>query len=462
MFRLSPASSLSLLLTLAAASVARAQHEGHDMSGHDHAAMLAAQEAESGTGEILVNPLGSGTAWLPTDAPVHDHAVHFQAGSWMIMGHGEFFARYNTQNFNNPDKWPPSASTSAGNSLYPGLERGDKGFDFPNWAMVSAERPVFEDDRLMLRAMMSLDPLTVGREGYPLLLQTGEGLVDRQHSHDLFMELGLLYVHRVTENNRVFGYAALPGEPALGPVAFMHRTSIGGNPDAPLGHHSQDATHITYGVATLGWIYRDLKVDASAFNGREPDAERLNIEVGPLDSYSLRLSYNIGPFSMQGSGAWLTDPEPGEHGHVVRTTASIGHHKRIFANTWGGANWANTLVFGANSGHHGGLSRSSLRETSLAFKRVGVWGRWESLQRTGDELDLPAPMDEHFYWIHAVSAGVGGTLFSLAGLDVFLGGQGTFNLLGEDLTDVYGRVPLSAQVFLKVRPSAPRVASSHH
>ena len=57
-----------------------------------------------------------------------------------------------------------------------------------------------------------------------------------------------------------FGY---PGEPALGPPVFMHRLSAMDDPDAPLGHHYQDATHITFGVATLGFRLSNVKLEGS-------------------------------------------------------------------------------------------------------------------------------------------------------------------------------------------------------
>src|SRR5690348_18178447 len=81
-----------------------------------------------------------------------------------------------------------------------------------------------------VRAMLSLDPL-MGKRGYPLLLQTGEtadgttSLVDRQHPHDLFMELSASWSHALDERDSAFIYGGLPGEPALGPPAFMHRDS---------------------------------------------------------------------------------------------------------------------------------------------------------------------------------------------------------------------------------------------
>src|SRR6185369_5925271 len=112
---------------------------------------------------------------------------------------------------------------------------------------------------LGLRGMVSADPF-YGNGGYPLLLQTGETadgrtpLIDRQHPHDLFMELSASYSHRLSESSSAFIYAGLPGEPALGPPAFMHRFSGEDNPEAPITHHWLDSTHIAYGVVTLGYV----------------------------------------------------------------------------------------------------------------------------------------------------------------------------------------------------------------
>ena len=81
-------------------------------------------------------------------------------------------------------------------------------------------------------------------------------------------------------------YGGPAGEPALGPVAFMHRVSALSNPLAPISHHWFDSTHITYGVATLGFFARTWKVEGSAFNGREPDDTRTNFDLAAMDSWS--------------------------------------------------------------------------------------------------------------------------------------------------------------------------------
>lgn len=375
----------------------------------------------------------------------------------MLMAHGEIFARYVQENAGNTDKSPPAPSATGGRSFFPDLERGNDKFDFPNWAMIAGDRSVFGDDRILLRAMMSLDPLTEGKEGYPLLFQSGEGLVDRQHPHDLFMELSATYKHHFSDENHAYLYFGLPGEPALGPTAFMHRPSAWNNPEAPQAHHTEDATHITYGVATLGWIVGNLKAEASAFRGKEPDNERWDIETPKFDSYSLRLAYNIGEdFSLQGSGGFLKDTEPGEPGvDIARVTASIDHNRRMEPDS----HWASSFIYGSNTYIHGplaGMTQSGTLETSWAAHRAMVWGRWESVERLSEELDLPGS-DNRFFWVHRLALGLGYSLVKALGAELFLGGQSSLSIADEDLKPFYGSMPLSWSVFLKLRPAAKRI-----
>ena len=62
----------------------------------------------------------------------------------------------------------------------------------------------------------------------------------------------MLYTVPLAKQVKWHIYGAPVGEPALGPVAFMHRGSAAEIPAAPLSHHLQDATHITAGVITTG------------------------------------------------------------------------------------------------------------------------------------------------------------------------------------------------------------------
>src|SRR5690554_2350712 len=220
-------------------------------------------------------------------------------------------------------------------------------------------------------AMMSLDPLTVGGAGYPLLFQSGETwkgkpLVDHQHPHDLFSELSVAYTHMFSQDADMFVYLGYPGEPAFGPVAFMHRPSTLANPDAPIGHHWQDATHITFGVGTLGFRFKNFKLDGSIFTGTEPNEERYGFDTPKFNSYSARLSYNPSPsWALQVSQAWIKDAHAtGPREDVNRTTASVTHSVRFnesisFLNTtavWG----YNNTIRGDHPASHSFLLESAL------------------------------------------------------------------------------------------------------
>ncbi len=178
---------------------------------------------------------GSGTGWSPDASPMYGQMYHSK--KWMYMLHYNLFIRYNKQDLSNK-----------------GL-RGDGDVDVPDWLMFMGQRQVGEHGLLHFGTMFSLDAVFTGQKGYPLLFQSGESahglpLVDRQHPHDLFSELSVAYSYALSKKADVFAYAGYPGEPALGPLAFMHRTSAIDNPDAPISHHWIDATHITFGVAT--------------------------------------------------------------------------------------------------------------------------------------------------------------------------------------------------------------------
>jgi hypothetical protein len=254
---------------------------------------------------------GSGTSWLPDDSPMR--GAMWDAGPWSLMLHGAGFLQY-------------IQTTGA---------RGDHEVGSVNWFMGMAERAV-AGGPLTFRGMLSLEPLTVGRCGYPDLLQTGElclgsPLHDAQHPHNLFMELAADYRHALTSSLAIEIYGGPAGEPALGPVAFPHRPSATGSPTAPVSHHWLDSTHVSFGVVTAGAYGRRWKAEASVFNGREPDDRRYRLELAPLDSYSGRVWWLPSPqWSVQVSAGHLKDAEArpaGPREDVARITASATYHR---------------------------------------------------------------------------------------------------------------------------------------
>ena len=302
----------------------------------------------------------SGTAWQPDSS---EHAgLHLMAGDWMLMGHALLNLVYDRQE---------------------GPRGGDKTF-VSGMVMGSARRQA-GPGTLQLRAMLSPDPL-MGPRGYPLLLASGETangvtpLVDRQHPHDVFMELSASYSAPLSGRASAFVYAGLPGEPAFGPPAFMHRLSIMDSPEAPISHHWLDSTHISFGVVTAGLVAGNLKLEASRFNGREPDQHRWDIETGPLDSTALRLSWNPArELSLQASWGRFVSPEqlaPGED--QTRWSASA-----IWTHTLPKGWWSTTLAWGRRSGDGRNLDAWVL-ETAV---RRGAWTLFARAERTeNDEL----------------------------------------------------------------------------
>ena len=140
-----------------------------------------------------------------------------------------------------------------------------------------------------------------------------------QHPHDVFGEISALLTVPLAEKISWLLYGGPAGEPALGPTAFVHRISAAENPAAPLSHHLQDSTHISYGVVITGFVIDRFKVEASAFNGREPDERRYDFDLAPLDSWSVRLSAAPGRnWTAQYSYGRLMHPDAIEPGNINR------------------------------------------------------------------------------------------------------------------------------------------------
>ncbi len=338
---------------IAAPALAQAvdPHAGHDMPAPAAGEVVIAdmRVMPSLLGDYRMSRDASGTAWQP-DAGLHG-GRHDQVGEWTVMSHLTLNAVYDWQ------EGP----------------RGDERGFVSGMAMVSARRWFGDADSLALRAMVSPDPL-MGEEGYPLLLAAGEtadgvnSLVDRQHPHDFFMELSATWAHRFSDTDSVFIYGGLPGEPAFGPPAFMHRMSIQDSPEAPITHHWFDSTHITFGVLTAGWVHDDWKLEVSRFRGREPDEQRWDIETGALDSTSARISFNSTErWSWQGSWADVKSPEALEPDHDERRwSASAIYTQPVGDHGW----WSSTLGWSLKQKDHEDLQAMFLES---AFKPSAPW-----------------------------------------------------------------------------------------
>jgi Heavy metal binding domain len=417
-------------------------HPSHEMheSPHEHEMHMEMRSSID-----LAEPMsreGSGTSWLPDSSPMYARMFMFDDN--MLMLHGAIFPRYT------------NVST----------RRGDDRIDAPNWFMAMYSHPLGDSAQFGARLMMSLDPLTEGGRGYPLLFQSGESwhdepLHDRQHPHDLFDELSLSLSQKFEHDLSAYIYFGYPGEPALGPPTFMHRPSAMDDPDAPLGHHWQDSTHVTFGVATAGLVWRNVKIEGSIFTGREPDEDRYNFDQPKFDSYSGRISWNpTQNLALQVSYGYIKSPEalqPDLKRH--RTTASVIYNLPLGQDT----NWSNTFVWGQNHDTGEGKTQSFLIESDYQRGRNTVYLRWERVEKSGHELVLKPPDESSIFPVSGYTIGYVRDLSHGSGLDIGLGTQFTINDRPDTLDRYYGDDPGYAfEFFLRIRPSLHGHVTRNH
>jgi len=425
-------------------------HEGeHDAPMNAGSLMVMSSDEMGirvGASENIM-PMGqmaSGTSWQP--ASTRMNMLHKSSGDWLLMFHYNAFVGVNSQ----------------------GGPRGVTKFESANWFMPMAFRKV-GPGTLELRGMFSFEPFTFPPGGSPLLFQTGETykgrpIIDAQHPHDLFMELSASYTVPVGDRATWFAYLGYPGEPALGPTAFMHRASASENSSAALSHHLQDSSHISFGVFTTGFTYRWFKLEGSVFNGREPDENRYNFEAHRWNSRSARLSFAPNSnWSMQISYGLLRDPEPLEPGNVRRTTASVSYNKPLTR-----GNWATSLIWGRNHENHGGeifnLNGYVAESTVNFLDKNYLYTRLElvdknALLRDADRALLGITDHHPSFRIGAYTFGGARDFYTTEKLRVALGGDATFYSKPAVLDAIYGGNPVSYRVFLRFRPGKMTMAA---
>ena len=390
----------------------------------------------------------SGTAWLPDDTPMY--AVHRRLGPWDVMLHGVAFAELLFE--------PGDIHRTGGFSGHQ--------FASVNWGMAMARRPLGQG-RFGLRAMASLEPWTVGDCGFLDLLATGEmcegdTIHDRQHPHDLFMELSADYDRPLHGSLRWQIYGGFAGEPALGPAGFPHRISAMANPIAPIAHHWLDSTHITYGLITTGIYDRRWKAEMSVFNGREPDENRADVDLGALDSFSARLAISpTSHLSLQISAAHLHESEaefpPNPRSDLNRATASATYHRPL----GGDGIWATTLGWGLNSGQEiipeglfDATTQAVLVESSVTLHDRHTWfSRAEVVEKPAHDLHAHEYPDSVFT-VGKLQGGYTHYMRPWHGLSAGIGATVSISLVPSELSAQYhGRVIPGFGIFLNLRPS---------
>jgi len=411
------------------------------MNGND----MGIRVGSSDTNIMPMGAMGSGTTWQPSSGPMHMY--HKQSGDWLLMFHYNLVAGVNRQ----------------------GGPRGVTKAESANWFMPMAYHKLGKGT-VQLRGMFSFEPFTFPPGGSPLLFQTGETykgqpLIDRQHPHDFFMELSAQYTLPLGEKGTWFTYFGYPGEPALGPVAFMHRASASENSSAPLSHHLQDSTHISYGVLTTGFTYRWLKLEGSIFNGREPDENRYNLEAHKWNSRSARLSIMPNAnWTAQVSYGFLRSPEGQEPDtDIRRATASLQYNRPFHR-----GNWAAAFIWGRNHtsspGETHNLNGYTLESTINFLEKNYLYTRLElvdknELLRANDRALLGITDDHPSFRIGANTFGGARDIWNTDKVSFAIGSDLTFYSKPSLLDVTYGTNPVSWKLFLRFRPGKMDITS---
>ena len=391
------------------------------------------------TNVTSMGAMGSGTSWQPSSGPMHMH--YWNKNDWLLMFHYNLIAELNRQS--GP--------------------RGVTKFDSANWFMLMAYHKLGKGT-VQLRGMFSFEPFTFPPGGSPLLFQTGETykgqpLIDKQHPHDLFMELSAQYTHPVGERGTWFTYFGYPGEPALGPVAFMHRGSASENPSATLSHHLQDSTHISFGVLTTGFTYRWFKLEGSIFNGREPDENRYDFDAHKWNSRSARLWFMPNRnWTMQISHGFLRSPEAQEpNADIRRTTASLQYNRAFHR-----GNWAAALIWGRNHvsepGEIHNLNGYTAESTVNFLDKNYFYTRLElvdkdDLLRPADRALLRITQSHPSFRIGAYTFGEVRDIWNTDKVSLAIGSDVTFYSKPSILDRIYGTNPVGWKLFFRIRPA---------
>ncbi len=392
------------------------------------AASAGAQEMNGALGPYPMTRSASGTSWQPDSTP-HE-GLHIMKDDWMLMAHGWADLTFDQQ----------------------GGHRGGEKIFSSSMLMGMAQREL-GPGTFSARTMFSFDP-AMGPNGYPLLLQTGETangtqpLVDRQHPHDFIMELSISYAYAIDEESSVFGYFGLPGEPALGPPVFMHRWSGEEIPSAPITHHWMDSTHVSEGAATLGYVWKNWKAEASGFRGREPDKFRWDVEKPNLDSPAFRLSWNpTRDWALQASYGHIHSPEQLEpEVDQDRVTASA-----MWSGRWRDLPWQTTFAWGRNMNIPGNVLDAFLLEAAVEYrKNHSLLARAERVDK--DELFQAGEFPPGTaFTVNALSLGYLYDFWKFEHAKLGAGLMGTADLLPASLTSAYGHTPLSLMAWLRVK-----------
>ncbi|HVK61884.1 MAG TPA: hypothetical protein VM432_10055 [Bdellovibrionales bacterium] len=339
--------------------------------------------------------------------------------------------------------------------------RGRNEFSIPNMFMADVGSSIGDHHYLNLELMGTFERWTFPEDGYPELLQIGEEnarhkpYVDAQHPHSSPI-MGLTLSDTITLGNRPDHaklWFAPRGQSTDGPIPFMHRPTSMVNPDAPLGHHiGQDLGHIASTVLGSSIRFGETTIEASIFNGTEPEPTKVDLPVGNPNSSSARLTQEFSKhlYAMS-SAAYVKSPEPHEPelDHIWRYSASVYYDRTL------DSGWAlhNAFIWGLVNFYDDISALNSFNEEiSIVRKNQNIWSRIEYLQRTPGELQIPARNSEP-RWVTAATFGYTHRTTSWDFGYLGVGASVTKNILPSEFHSTYSGDPLTVKIFLQANGS---------
>jgi hypothetical protein len=329
--------------------------------------------------------------------------------------------------------------------------------------MLDVGRAVGSRHFLNLDSMGTTELWTYPYRGYPLLLQIGEErsdgtpYIDAQHPHSSPI-MGLTLSDTVTlgDSSTVKPFFAPRGGSTDGPIGFMHRESARDNPDAPLGHHvGQDVGHISSTVLGAQLSLGQVTLEASAFNGTEPQPMKVDLPLGPLNSEAFRITYAFRPtHSVMASVARVEQQDATYPGTNSATRLSASLYDRFALTGW---SVDHSLIVGGIDRYPNSTSETSLLDEAVFQKGSSdVWGRVEVLQRLASELAIPnaspTGQGDDKRWVSSLTLGYTRWTALDGSVQFGLGTSLTLDVIPGEWAGAYGsRTPVTVRLIVQVR-----------
>jgi hypothetical protein len=262
-------------------------------------------------------------------------------------------------------------------------------------------------------------------------------------------EIAATYSYPLSRRSSLFGYMGMPGDPALGPPpSYLRRFSEIIEPQTQMPVESLDSPGAISQVFTVGYVWRNLKVESSAFSSRDPEKRPVQTDSLKLDSRSSRLSFNPSPnWALQISRGYLSNLDQlMPYGEVRRTTVSATYN-RAFSN----ANWQTTFAWGHNARRDRESTNGYLLEST--FKVANRHAFFSRLEQVGsdDLLRTNESISRQAFKMNKLSIGYFHEVRGGGPVNFDVGGLISRYRVPSAMTASYGNEPTTYLVFVRMK-----------